>query len=358
MFTRQRGTCLFTILVVAALFSDDCFPCTSFVLKTNKTLLFGSNYDNDIWQGLLYINKRNVKKTGWEAGTTGGVAKWVSKYGSVTFNVAGYQLAWAGMNEKGLVMSTMALGETENPRPDERPPLASPFWMQYIFDTCATVADVIATDKAVRIKDTVDHYLVCDAAGEVASIEFLGGKMVVHRQDSLPIKVLANSVYSECVSEWKKGILKGANPSKSRVARVEEKLSNFNPIGRISPVAYAFGILDDVSSPPYTRWSIVFDLQKRIIHFKSYNNRKERRIDLKKVDYRCETPAMMMDVHADLKGDVTDAFKEIDRKHSLDHLIRFLKDSEIEMAEEQVKTLFNLFLNFPCTAEESSPAPR
>jgi len=323
------------------------------VLKTNKTLLFGANYDNDICPGLLYVNKKNVKKRGWEPGTTGKIAKWVSEYGSVTFNVAGYQLAWAGMNEKGLVMSTMALGETRNPRPDERAPLASPLWMQYMFDTCATVEDVIATDKTVRIKDTVDHYLVCDASGVTAVIEFLGGKMVVHRQESLPIKALANSVYSESVSEWKRGTPKDAHRPKSRVVRVEEKLSSFDPNGKISPAAYAFEILDEVSSPPYTRWSIVFDIPKRIIHFKTYKNRDERRINLGKIDYRCETPAMMLDVHADLKGDVAGAFKKIDQEYSLNHLIRFLKESEVEMPEEQVKMLCNVFLNYPCASEES-----
>jgi penicillin V acylase-like amidase (Ntn superfamily) len=342
----------FTFLAVVFLASQISFSCTSFVLKANKTLLFGSNYDNVIWPGLLYVNKKNVKKTGWEPGTTGDIAEWVSEYGSVTFNVAGYQLAWAGMNEKGLVMSTMALGETKNPEPDERAPLVSSLWMQYIFDTCATVDELIAKDKIVRIKDTVDHYLVCDAGGDAAVIEFLDGKMVIHRQESLPIKALANTVYSECVSQWTKRSPKDINRPKSRTARVQEKLSNFDPNGKIPPAAYAFEILNDVSSPPYTRWSIVFDIQNRTIHFKTYENQDERRIDLKKIDYGCKTPAMMMDVHADLKGDITDAFEEIDHEYSLHHLIRFLKESEIEMPEEQVKMLFNLFVNFPCTSEK------
>jgi len=338
----------FSFIAVVFFSSQISFSCTSFVLKADKTLLFGSNYDNDIWPGLLYVNKKNVKKAGWEPGTTGEIAQWVSKYGSVTFNTAGYQLAWAGMNEKGLVMSTMALGETKNPEPDERSPLVSSLWMQYIFDTCATVDELIATDKIVRIKDTVDHYLVCDASGNAAVIEFLDGKMVVHRQESLPIKALANTVYSKCVSEWREGTFKDNNTPKSRMARVEEKLSDFDPNGKIPPAAYAFEILDDVSSPPYTRWSIVFDIKSRTIRFKTYKNRHERSIDLKKIDYGCETPAMMMNVHADLKGDITGAFKEIDREYSLHHLLRFIKESEIGMPEEQVKMVFNLLVNFPC----------
>jgi hypothetical protein len=316
------------------------------VLKADKTLLFGSNYDNEIWPGLVCVNKRNVKKMGWEPATTGGVAEWVSKYGSVTFNVAGYQLAWAGMNEKGLVMSTMALGETKNPEPDTRPPLVSPFWMQYILDRCATVDEVLATNKIVRIKDTVDHYLVCDASGDVTVIEFLDGKMICHRRDSLPVKALANKVYAECVSKWREGVGRDGNQSESRMARIEDKLSKFDPDGVIRPAAYAFEILEDVSSPPYTRWSIVFDIRNGMIHFKTYANRAERLIDAKKIDYGCETPAVMMDVHSNFKGDVTNAFREINREQSLHHLIRFLKESEIPMPEEQIRMLIDRFLSF------------
>ena len=56
----------------------------------------------------------------------------------------------------------------------------------------------------------------------------------------------------------------------------------------------------------------------------------------------------MINVHANLKGDITDAFKEIDQKNCLNHLIRHVKESEVEMTEEQVKKVFNLLMNFPC----------
>ncbi|MHC1769220.1 MAG: hypothetical protein AB9869_33885 [Verrucomicrobiia bacterium] len=94
------------------------------------------------------------------------------------------------MNEKGLAISTMALGETVNPVPDERPPLVSPLWMQHILDTCATVEDLMRSDGKVRIMETVDHYLVCDREGNGATVEFLGGKMVCHTAGDLPVRAL------------------------------------------------------------------------------------------------------------------------------------------------------------------------
>ena len=45
--------------------------CTSFCLDNNGHAVFGSNYDNTIWEGLLFVNRRGVTKAGWEAGTSG-----------------------------------------------------------------------------------------------------------------------------------------------------------------------------------------------------------------------------------------------------------------------------------------------
>ena len=115
-----------SFLLVVALFllsSRAVLACTSFVLDNDGFAVFGANLDYRIHEGLVFINKRNVAKTILDPSTTAEYAEWTSKYGSVSFNIGGYQLAYAGMNEAGLVISTMFLDITENPAPDERPPL-------------------------------------------------------------------------------------------------------------------------------------------------------------------------------------------------------------------------------------------
>ena len=82
--------------------------CSSFCLDNGDHCLFGTNQDNSIDAGLMYVNKRGVLKPGWDPSTSGQYAHWIAKYGSVTFVHAGYQMAWAGMNEAGLMISTMA----------------------------------------------------------------------------------------------------------------------------------------------------------------------------------------------------------------------------------------------------------
>jgi len=96
--------------------------CTALCLDDGDHCVFGANQDNTLKIGLLLINKRSVLKTTWSPNTSGEYARWISRYGSVTVNFVGYQMAWAGMNEAGLMLSTMSLAETQPPMPDERPP--------------------------------------------------------------------------------------------------------------------------------------------------------------------------------------------------------------------------------------------
>lgn len=131
--------------------------CSALAVVSDGHTVFGANLDyRDHCRGQLFINPRGLRKTGLIPSTSGTVAEWVSRYASVTFNFVGYQLASAGMNERGLTMSTMALPQSVCPPPDHRPTLDSGFWMQYLLDTCASVEEVIAADAEVRTL-TVDQ---------------------------------------------------------------------------------------------------------------------------------------------------------------------------------------------------------
>lgn len=192
--------------------------CTSLCLDNGDHCVFGTNMDHaEVKVSQVFVNKRNVLKTGWESGTTGERLRWISKYGSVTINMAGYQLVWGGMNEAGLMISTMSLIETLEPKPDERPPLPSALWVQYLLDNYSTIEEVIASETLVRVKDARDHYLICDRTGACAVIEFLDGRMVAYRGATLPVKALANSTYQESLKAlgdgdyWKLEVF-GVNP--------------------------------------------------------------------------------------------------------------------------------------------------
>lgn len=330
------------------------FPCTSFAFNHKGYLIFGTNYDNSFAPGMIYVNKKNVQKSGWEPGAEGQVATWVSRYGSVTFSCVGYQLAWAGMNEAGLVISTMALSETRNPAPDERPALVSPLWMQYILDTCGTVEEVIESERRIRISDTRDHYLACDRKGNCAVIEFLDGKVVYHTQKDLPVKALANQLYSTCVAHWKDKASLPSNPydSRNRFVRVAEMMASYKERNDKYAVDYAFQMLREVypDDKMLTRWSIVFDTKNFKIYYRSYNNKRIRWIDFRKFDFNCHTPVKMLDVHNDLSGDVTQSFFDYSHDLTLDLLVKAIKNFRPDFPQERIGPLLQMMENFPCTS--------
>jgi len=333
--------------------------CTSFCLDDGGHCVFGTNFDNTIREGLLFVNKRNVSKTGWDPGTTGEYASWTSKYGSFTFNLAGYQLVWAGMNEAGLAISTMALPETQNPAPDERPPLVSPLWMQYQLDNCGTVEEVLASDSLVRIADTVDHYLVCDRTGDCAAIEFLGGQMVYRTDETMPVKALTNRLYDESVRAWHTNRLSGNALRRFGIAA--DRVTSFEPSGEASAVAYAFDTLagasqEQVGGNVPTQWSIVFDTQVLRVYFRTQTNSQIRSIDFGALDFSCGAPAQMLDIHEDLSGDISGALVAYSHQAGLDHLIDFLdKYDPVDMSQDQIEAIMQHLEGFVCTAGDAHP---
>jgi len=330
------------------------YPCSSFAFPYKGCLVFGTNYDNSFWPGQLFINKRNVRKGGWEPGTTGRLATWTSRYGSVTIACAGYQLAWSGMNEAGLVVSTMSLEETSVPAPDERPSLTSALWVQYLFDTCATVEDVLQSEKDIRISDAGDHYLICDAKGDCAAVEFLEGKMVVHRGEGLTVRALTNLMYASCLEHHRS---EAAPPghryhSFNRFARLADKLKNPPEAVSAHPltaVDYAFDLLDGVRSETNTRWSLVFDTGAKVFYIKSFRNPRLRFIDLKRIDFACDKPALMLDAHADLSGDITAAFQDLSAEAIMAHFEVSLKHFRPDLPEEVWRPLVEaISRNYVC----------
>src|SRR5918992_1645573 len=221
---KKLTTGILSALVLLCLSFNQTFACTTFCLKKNGEVLFGKNYDWMVGDGLVFVNKRGVSKTASLEGTN--PARWVSRYGSVTFNQYGRENPSGGLNEAGLVIELMWLDETQYPAQDSRPALDVLEWIQYQLDTAATVAEVIENSEKVRISSLVRlHYLVNDKAGNSATIEFLNGKLVAHHGANLPFSTLTNDTYEKSLKYSKTMALERAhgNGSLERFARAARK---------------------------------------------------------------------------------------------------------------------------------------
>ncbi len=302
---------MFTLVLLAQASVE---ACTTFCLFHGKDLIFGRNYDFPIGYGHVIINKRGVFKTAL-ANEGEIAAQWASKYGSLTFNQFGRDLPTGGMNEMGLIVELSQLDATQYPRADSRPALGSLEWIQYQLDNSATVQEVMRNANEVRIRSHVGiHFLIADSKGEIASLEFLNGKLVTHSGGNMPVKSLANSTYEESLAylkrEEKKAALPTSMSSLDRFVRAGVMAKNYKPSAGKSAIDYSFDILRNVAQGPHTQWSIVYDVHNLTVHFFTSKAQRMRHVRLQSFDFNCASPVKVLDVNADLSGDVAAQFND------------------------------------------------
>lgn len=349
-----KKVCVLLAVAGWCLSPSPCRGCSSFVLDNDGHAIFGTNYDNTIAPGQLFVNKRGLKKVSHSADLGGERFRWTARYASVTFTVGGYQHAWAGMNERGLVLSTMALGGTEPPAPDQRPSLDwGPLWMQYILDTCATVEDVMAADALVRIVHTVDHYLVADCSGNAVVVELLDGEMVMHSGDDLPVATLTNSSYREVVDTWivnrDQGEYDDLPNSERRFCQLADRVTGFQRTNSEAAVAAAFNSLQLVAMD-VTQWSIVFDTDNLLAYFHTRSNPAVRFVDLTQLDLRCGRPSLMLDIHEPLSGDLSAHLFDLSYEMCYEHTEQYLITTGefYEDTPEGLQAWIGETTGFPC----------
>jgi len=333
---------LFSVLCICLAPISGHSDCTTFVLNNNGQPVYGKNND---WAppipGFVIVNKRGVAKTSMFIPREPDAKKisWTSQFGSVTFNFFAREMPWEGLNEAGLFISAMGLFTvTEYPQPDSRPAINALQWMQYQLDNFSTIDEVIASNKNVRIQDDNSkgaHYLVSDSRGKCASIEFIKGKLVCHTGWTMPVKVLvgATGTYAQCLAYYRQQRLENffspipipeeIRLSFDRFALAADRVKRYRPWRSGSAVDYAFQILQDVEiSPTYhsALWSTVYDSATKRINFRSWNNDQIRSIDLSALDFSCTTPVKVLDISADLSGDVTNSLVDYTKEINLEML--------------------------------------
>jgi choloylglycine hydrolase len=307
------------VIVLAAM--PSARACTAFLQNSGGAPLMGRNLDWNLDEGLLIVNKKGVSKVAMVLDPTEKTAQWVSKYGSVTFNQYGREMPMGGMNEAGLVVESLWLDKTRTPQPDGRPGLIS--WPQYQIDNCRTVAEVVATDAKIRISPTMPmplHYFVCDREGNAAVIEFLDGKLVCHTGDKLPHKLITNNTCEESLAYLgqhesfggTKPIKQGSWDSLDRFAIAADRIRTYKPDAKQSPVQYAFDTLAAVRQGDATKWTIVYDIKKLEIHYKTDRTAETRTVQLAGLDFSDKTPVRILSINTSHFGVLNPYFSDYD----------------------------------------------
>lgn len=323
MKNLPAGLLIVILLLITQPF--DAIGCTTFCMKDNNGhLIFGRNFDFPSGLGYVEINHRSQIKAAHIAPPEKPFS-WISKYGSISFNQIGREFPYGGMNEAGLVVEQMWHQDAKYPEMDDRKALTELQWIQYQLDNAATVDEVIASDSWLRISFTSTatlHFLVADAEGKVATIEFTDGKMNVYTGSTLPYAALANCSY-ETSLDYK--LKKEIGNTESFAAWTENSSGRFKTaadmIASWSPdkghiVEYGFSVLEHVAQGDATQWSIVYDITEMKIYYRTNTNPQIRSLNFNDFDYACNGEALRLDIHSNeislfLPADFSGSYKLI-----------------------------------------------
>lgn len=350
------------------------YPCTTFVVHRGNQLVFGRNLDWITGTGLVIVNPRNLEKVALVDPSERPV-KWISKFGSITFNQVGRDLPYGGINESGLVVEHMTLDKTVYPSKDDRYAIGACQWIQFQLDNYSTIEEVMGSDTLLRIVDANSkfHFLVCDRFGHAAAIEFLNGRMVSHIGKDLPVEVLANSTYEESLSCYNNNGGTQADRSLYNFCTAARQTNHPDFFADDSTIDHAFRTLSAVSQGPFTKWSIVYDITNMRIYFKIFETPTivgERKIFLrqpgeaitkvvnfKELDFSCSRAAKALDLDYNHEGVVNQYFVDYStgvNRELITKAFTFFKEwgINIELKEEELDYLAKYPESFRCVADK------
>ncbi len=161
-------------------------------------------------------------------------------------------LPFDGMNEAGLCVALLAVPEAQPPYEDERVMLNTTTAIRLMLDKAATVEEAVGLLSGYNLYFSGDvecHYLVSDAAGDAAVIEFWQGVLHTVRSPE-PYEIATNFVMADGVN-----LGEGYNEFE-RFDTIDASLSAGG--GSIGSDA-AMALLARVAIPDRTRWSVVYD---------------------------------------------------------------------------------------------------
>lgn len=342
MHYTNRRTCFpsFVILLSILLGQRPVVACSTFKLQKGNELIYGHNLNQgDIGvPGLIFVNKRAIFKTGrtWSEllnkdRSNPSSFSWISRYGSVTFNAFGRDFPDGGMNEAGLYIWEMNEA-ADYPKNDRLPKLNRMNWMQFVLDSYSTVDEAIRSASEVEIEGSRWHYFVGDAQGNCAAIAFIDGKVIVNRDDTMPVPGLFNMPYDKEleVLKYYKGFGGQYEPDLSdrevpRFVKTAAMVRDYNPAE--DAVEHGFQMLQNLMVFDVPEWSIIFDAFRGDVHFRTRVNPEIKHFSMSEVDFSNDTDVMILNMDIAEGGDVSKKF----HRYTNDKVRAFLKASIVPM---------------------------
>lgn len=280
--------------------------CSAFWFAADRTSLLARTLDTTFADGYLFASPRGREKRSFLPDALR-PARWTSRYGTLSFNMIGRDLPMGGINEAGLVVEHLHMPGTVYPAAHGRPLLLEFEWIQYLLDNCNGVAEALmAMDHVAIAPHRIGmHFLLVDAAGLCALVEFRAGGRQVHTESFLERPVITNDWYEDSLAHL--GGLAGFGGSAPIRMESRESLERFAIVAalcrKLSPelaqdTAHleAMRILDAVQNN--TVLSVVYEPAAKTLTYKTHRNQRIRRLSLAELDFSAGAREVMIDMHA------------------------------------------------------------
>lgn len=283
------------IITLIALLPLAGLSCTSFKFIDKEQVFVAKNFDWYTGTGYVIKNNRNQAKCSY-LNYKGSNTCWTSLYGSLTFNQNGKEFPYGGINEKGLLVEMLWLKESVYEEHENGATRLSELeWIQYQLDNFSTVDEVVANINKLTIDPITStlHYFIVDQTGKSVIVEFINGEttLTVSTTKTQSITNSSHSVsdafYSKSKSKLGEYYIPKNKDSRLRYCSIRNNTEKF-PAGKSFGKGAVFEILENVAEDRgayKTYWSIFYDLSNLNIVFKTFENRKERKISLSEMDF-------------------------------------------------------------------------
>ncbi|MFH1037196.1 MAG: linear amide C-N hydrolase [PVC group bacterium] len=252
-------------------------------------------------------------------------ASWRSRYGTVTSRMFtfGIYVALDGMNEHGLSGGLLMMVGTRYPGPDPRPFVSDDAWMLYFLDNCRDVAEAVALAPTVRAGGVVPQHLVLhDPSGDSAVLECVDGELKIYRPPEYNGVMTNEPPYPDQLANLAnyQGFggdlpLPGDTAAESRFVRASWYLQTL-PVPQTAGEAFAGAraIIRNVAKPlvpgvSHTVWTAFRGHTDLNYNWYSFYLPDLRYLDVGALDVTEGNPVTVLDLYADLTGEVSGYFK-------------------------------------------------
>jgi hypothetical protein len=182
------------------------------------------------------------------------------------------------------------------------------------------VEEVLSNLSTIALDGWTWHFFVSDQEGNTAVIEFLDGNLAVYTGDTMPIPVLCNTAYPDELANLESYAGFGGEKPVRLQHKGTQRFVQAAYMIRNTPqkvdADYGFKILRTLERG-LTRWSIIIDANQGRVYFHTSQARKIKYFDISHLDFSPDTPVKMLDIHADLCGDVLEYFVDYSPKRNL-----------------------------------------